>query len=154
MKPGVFSQVYLHFVFSPKGREACLRDEIQEEVFRYISRTLSNKKQKPLKINGMADHIHILVGLNTIVHLPDLVRDIKRSSSLYINERKLVPKKFQWQEGYGVFSYGRSQIPMISNYIANQKHHHRKRNFRNEYIEFLERFEISYDPQYLFEFYD
>ena len=114
MKPGVYSQIYIHLVFSPRGREACIREEIQKEVYSYISRTITNKQHKSLNVNGMPDHIHILVGLNPAVSISDLVRDIKRSSSLYINSQKLTAKKFQWQEGYGVFSYSRSQLPMIS----------------------------------------
>ena len=103
MKPAVYSQVYVHLVFSPRGRDACIREEVQKEVYSYISKIITNKNHKSLNINGMSDHIHILVGLNPTVSISDLVKDIKRSSSLYINVRKLVPKKFQWQEGYGVF---------------------------------------------------
>ena len=154
MKPGVFSQVYLHLVFSPKGRAACIREEIQDEVFRYISKTITNKNHKSLNVNGMPDHVHILVGLDTTVSVSDLVRDIKRSSSLFINERKLIGKRFQWQEGYGVFSYSRSQIPIISNYIDNQKHHHQKRGFKDEYLELLQKFEIPFEEKFLFSFYE
>jgi len=92
--------------------------------------------------------------LNPSVSISDLVRDIKRSSSLYINERKLIGTRFQWQEGYGVFSYSRSQLPAISNYIENQKNHHEKRTFKEEYLEFLEKFEVTYDEQFLFQFYE
>jgi putative transposase len=154
MKPAVYSQVYVHLVFSPRGRDACIREEIQNEVYSYISRTITNKKHKSLYVNGMPDHIHILVALNPSVSISDLVRDIKRSSSLYINEQKLVPKKFQWQEGYGVFSYSRSHLPIISNYIENQKTHHRKRTFKEEYLEFLEKYGIPYEEQFLFQFYE
>jgi putative transposase len=103
MKPQVYSKLYIHLVFSPKGRNSCIREEIQKEVYSYISKTITNKKHKSLNVNGMPDHIHILVGLNPSVSISDLVRDIKRSSSLYINERKLIGTRFQWQEGYGVF---------------------------------------------------
>jgi putative transposase len=154
MKPAVYSQVYIHLVFSPKGREACIHEEIQEEVYSYISRTITNKSHKSININGMPDHIHILVGLNTSVSISDLVRDIKRSSSLYINEKKLVLKRFHWQEGYGAFSYSRSQLPVIYRYIENQKVHHKKRTFKDEYLEFLERYEIAFDQRFLFDFYD
>jgi len=154
MKPGVYSQVYLHFVFSPRGREAPLREEIQEELYSYISKIITNKNHKSININGMPDHIHILIGFNQTTTISDLVRDIKRSSSLYINENKLVGSKFQWQEGYGVFSYSRSQLGKIYDYIENQKIHHRKKNFQLEYREFLKKFDVPYDPRYLFEFYD
>jgi putative transposase len=154
MKPAVYSQVYIHLVFSPRGRDACIREEIQEEVYSYIGKTITNKKHKSLYVNGMSDHIHILVGLNPSVSISDLVRDIKRSSSIYINEHKLVSKKFQWQEGYGVFSYSRSHLPVISNYIENQKTHHQKRTFKEEYLEFLEKYGIPFEEQFLFQFYE
>jgi REP element-mobilizing transposase RayT len=154
MKPAVYSQVYVHLVFSPRGRDACIPEEIQKEVYSYISKIITNKNHKSLNINGMSDHIHILAGLNPSVSISDLVRDIKRSSSLYINVRKLVPKKFQWQEGYGVFSYSRSHLPIISNYIENQKTHHQKRTFKEEYLEFLEKYEVPYEEQFLFQFYE
>ena len=154
MKPAVFSQVYIHLVFSPRGRKACLREEIQEEIYSYISKIITNKNHKSININGMPDHIHILVGFNQTTAISDLVRDIKRSSSLYINENKLVGSKFQWQEGYGVFSYSRSHLEKIYRYIENQKTHHRKKNFKDEYREFLKKFDVPYDPRYLFEFYD
>ena len=154
MKPAVYSQIYIHLVFSPRGRDACIREEIQKEVYIYISRIITNKNHKSLNINGMPDHIHILVGLNPSVSISDLVRDIKRSSSRYINEQKLVGKKFQWQEGYGVFSYSRSQLPIISNYIENQKIHHQKRTFKEEYLEFLDKYEVPFDEQFLFQFYE
>jgi putative transposase len=154
MKPGIYSQMYVHMVFSPKGRNACIREEIQEEVFSYISKTITNKNHKSLNVNGMSDHVHILVGLNPTVSVSDLVRDVKRSSSLYINERKLVAGKFQWQEGYGVFSYSRSHLSMIYEYIENQKEHHRGRNFKEEYLEFLRKFEIPFEEKFLFRFYN
>ena len=102
----------------------------------------------------MPDHIHILVGLNPASSISDLVRDVKRSSALYINEQKLRSHKFQWQEGYGVFSYSRSQLPGIYRYIENQKAHHARKTFRKEYLEFLEKYEIEFDRRYLFDFYD
>jgi REP element-mobilizing transposase RayT len=154
MKPSVYSQVYLHLVFSPRGREASLRNEIQKEIYSYISKIIANKNHKSININGMPDHIHILVGFNQTTTISDLVRDIKRSSSLYINENKMIGTKFQWQEGYGVFSYSRSHLDRIYNYIENQKIHHQKKNFKDEYLGFLKKFEVPYDQRYLFEFYD
>jgi len=153
MKPAVYSQVYIHLVFSPKRREGCIYEEIQEEVFRYISRIITNKHHKSIAVSGMPDHIHILVGLNTSVSISDLVREIKRSSSLYINKKKLINIKFQWQEGYGAFSYSRSQLPIVFNYINNQKVHHKSKTFREEYIGCLEKYEVPFDEKYLFEFY-
>jgi len=153
MKAAVYSQVYIHMVFSPKGRECCIYEEIQEEVYSYISRIVTNKNHKSIAVNGMPDHIHILAGLNTSISISDLVRDIKRSSTLYINNQKLINKKFQWQEGYGAFSYSRSQLPNIYNYINNQKIHHRSKTFKEEYLECLMKYEVTFNEQYLFEFY-
>ena len=154
MKPGLYSQVYIQLVFSPTGRSSCIREEIQKEVYSYISKTITNKNHKSINVNGMPDHIHILVGLNPASSISDLVRDVKRSSALYINEQKLISHKFQWQEGYGVFSYSRSQLPRIYRYIENQKAHHARKTFRKEYLEFLEKYEIEFDRRYLFDFYD
>ncbi len=99
----------------------------------------------------MGDHIHCFIGLKPSIAISDLVRDIKNNSSKFVNERKFIKTKFQWQEGYGVFSYANSQIESVFNYILNQEEHHRKRNFKEEYIEFLNKFQIDYKPEYLFE---
>ena len=154
MKPKTYTQIYIHFVFSPKGRECSLEESIQQQVFGFIGQTINNKNHKTYIVNGMEDHIHILLGLNPNMSISDLVRDIKRSSSLYINSKKLTRKKFAWQDGYGAFSYGKSQTHKIYNYIENQKNHHKRISFKNEYIAFLERFGIQFDDNYLFEFYD
>jgi putative transposase len=154
MKPAVYSQIYIHLVISPRGSEACIREEIQKEIYGYISKIITNKNHKSLNINGMPDHIHILAGLNPLVSVSELVRDIKRSSALYINEQKLIKGKFQWQEGYGVFSYSRSHLSVICDFIENQKHHHNKRTFRDEYLEFLDKFEVPFEEKYLFQFYE
>jgi len=154
MKPNIYSQLYIQVVFSPKYREGLLAEEIQEEVFSYISGTVTNKGCKSIIINGMPDHIHILLGLDPRLSLNDLITHIKRSSSIFINERKLTGKKFAWQEGFGAFSYSRSQVEKVYNYILNQKIHHAKSSFREEYLEFLKKYAIDYDDRYLFEFFD
>jgi putative transposase len=154
MKPAVYSQVYIQLVFSPYRRASLIIPEIQVEIYSYISGIITNKHHKSININGMPDHIHILVGLNPSSSISDLVRDIKRSSSLYINEKHLIRSKFQWQEGFGVFSYSRSQLPDVYRYIENQKNHHREGTFRDEYLDLLKSFEIPFDNRYLFEFYD
>ena len=154
MKPGVFTQLYVHLVFSPKYRDRLLRKEIRPEIFRYISGIITHRKHKSIIINGMSDHIHILVGLNPNDKISDLVGTIKRSSSIFINSRGWFRGKFQWQDGYGAFSYGKSQLNRIYNYIKNQESHHKKHNFREEYTELLKRFGIKYSEKYLFEFFD
>lgn len=154
MKPGTFTQIYVQLVFSPKGRECLIRREIKAVLYKYINSTIQKLGHKVLNINGMPDHIHILIGLNPKQSISDLVRDVKRSSSLFINEKKWFPGKFQWQEGYGGFSYGKSQLKDVHDYINNQEFHHKKRSFREEYISFLEKFEIEYDKRFLFDFFD
>jgi putative transposase len=154
MKSETFTQIYIHLVFSPKGRQALLTDDIQPRVYGYIGETLNNKKHKTYVVNGMPDHIHILFGLNPAISISDVVRDLKRSSSLFINENNLTIGQFSWQDGYGAFSYGKSQVHNVFNYIQRQKDHHMCKPFRAEYKELLDRFEIPFSGRQLFEFYD
>ncbi|MCL4512351.1 MAG: IS200/IS605 family transposase [Bacteroidetes bacterium] len=154
MKPGVFTQIYIHLVFSPKYRERLLLKEIRSEVFSYISGIITNRKHKSIIINGMSDHAHILYGANPDDKISDLVGCIKRESSNFINSKNWFRGKFYWQDGYGAFSHGRSQLNDIYNYIAKQELHHKKRTFREEYTEFLKKFEVECDEKYLFEFFD
>lgn len=154
MKPGVFTQLYVHVVFSPKYRERLLAKEIRGEIFSYMSGILTNRGHKSIIINGMADHAHILFGENPNDKLSDLVGCIKRESSVFINGKGWFRGSFHWQDGYGAFSYGRSQLDTVYKYIANQEEHHRIRTFREEYTELLNAFAIKYDDKYLFEFFD
>lgn len=154
MKPGVFTQMYTHLVFAVKYRERLLSKEIQKEVFSYIGGIIKNRKHKPLIINGMPDHVHILIGLNPDDKISDLVGAIKKNSSLFINKRNFFRGRFHWQDGYGAFSYGRSQLDSIYRYIANQETHHKNRTFRDEYTSLLKKFQIQYNEKYLFEFFD
>ena len=153
MKPGVFSQLYIQLVFSPKNNEALLRKEFREQLWPYLSKTISNLENKSIIVNGMADHVHIFLGLNPKVAISDLVRDLKRSSSLWINEQKWFPGTFAWQDGYGAFSYGRSQLDDVYKYILNQEEHHKKRNFKEEYTTLLRLFGVEFEEQYLFDFF-
>ncbi len=154
MKPGVFTQIYIQLIFAVKNREALLINEYRKEVFSYMSGIASNIKHKSIIINGMPDHIHIFIGLNPSVSISDTVYELKRSSSLFINNKKWFRGKFSWQEGYGAFSYSKSQIENVYEYILNQEKHHTKTTFREEYIDFLNKFEIDYDKRFLFEFFD
>lgn len=154
MKPSVFTQLYIQLVFSPKYHERLLKKEIQPEVFSYISGIITNRKHKSIIINGMSDHIHILIGLNPNDKISDLVGTIKESSSTFINENGWFRGKFHWQDGYGAFSYGKSQLNNVYNYIKNQEIHHKQSTFREEYIELLKRFDIEYDKKYLFDFFE
>lgn len=148
---GTFSQIYIQYVFAVKGRENLLQKPWRDEVFKYIAGIVNGKNQKPIIVNGVADHVHVFVGLKPSMNISDLVRDIKNNSSNFINEKKFVRGKFSWQEGYGVFSYGHSQINDVYQYIANQEAHHQKKTFREEYIEFLQKFEVEYNEKHLFD---
>jgi len=149
--PGTFSQIYLQVVFAVKGRENLINKSWKDELHKYIAGIITAKKQKSIIVNGMPDHIHAFIGLRPSMLISDLVRDIKSSSTNFINERKLVRGKFSWQEGYGVFSYSHSQIATVYNYILNQEEHHKKKTFREEYIGFLKKFDVPFEEKYLFE---
>lgn len=154
MKPGVFTQIYIHLVFAVKYRERVLKENHCSQLFKYLSGIVTNKEHKSIIINGMQDHIHILIGLNPKESISTLIGDLKRSSSIFINENKWFPGKFAWQAGYGAFSYSRSQLNNLYQYILNQPIHHKKQTFREEYISLLKRFKIEYDEKYIFEFFE
>lgn len=148
---GTFSQIYLQYVFAVKGRANLLQKPWRDKVFKYISGVIKTKHQKPIIVNGVADHVHVFVGLSPSMKISDLVRDIKNSSSKFINEQQFLKTKFSWQEGYGVFSYAHSQIDAVYQYIAKQEEHHKKQTFREEYLEFLHKFQIQHNENYLFQ---
>jgi len=149
-----YSQIYIHIVFAVKGRQNLIRAEIREELHKYITGIITNRDQKLLSLFCMLDHTHLLIGLKPSISISDLVRDIKAGSSKFINDKKLIKGKFSWQEGFGVFSYSRSQIDTVIKYIQNQEKHHHKKSFKEEYIDFLEKFAVEYDERYLFEWID
>lgn len=151
---GSFSQIYIQIVFAVKGRQSMIRESWEQELYKYISGIITNKGQKPLAINGMPDHIHILIGMKPSCCLSDLIREIKKSSNEFINEKKFVQGRFYWQEGYGAFSYGHSALDNVIAYVKNQKLHHRKKTFREEYEEFLNKYQIQYQDEYLFDWID
>jgi len=152
--PGTFSQIYIQIVFAVKGRENLISRVWEDELHKYIAGIIKGKEQKPIIVNGMPDHIHVFVGLRPSMAISDLVRDVKNNSTNFINDKRLVKGKFSWQEGYGAFSYAHSQIESVYNYILQQKEHHKKKTFNEEYVEFLKKFNVGYEPKYLFEFYD
>ena len=149
-----FSQIYIQYVFAVKGRENLLQKPWRDEVFKYMAGITKGKNQKPIIVNGVTDHVHVFIGLKPTMNISDLVRDIKNNSSNFINEQKFIKGKFAWQEGYGAFSYAHSQIDNVYQYIANQEEHHKKKTFKEEYIDFLKKFEIEYNEKYLFEWLD
>ena len=147
-----FSQIYIQTVFAVSGRLSLITQDFREELHKYITGIVRKKDQKLIAINGMSDHIHILIGLRPAMALAELVRDIKSDSSEWVNKKKLARGKFGWQEGYGAFSYGHSQLDVIIRYIQNQEKHHRRRSFKDEYLTLLRKFEIEFKEKYVFEF--
>ena len=152
MKPGTFTQIYIQLVFSPKHRDRLLLEYLRPRIFEYLSGITTNLGHKSIIINGVLDHVHLFLGLNPKISVSETVKELKRSSSIFINEQRLFSGKFEWQEGYGGFSYGRSQIENVYEYIKNQEKHHQKRTFKEEYLDFLKKYEIEFEEQYLFEF--
>ena len=149
-----FSQIYIQTVFAVSGRLTLITQDFKEELHKYISGIVRKQNQKLIRINGMSDHLHILIGLKPSKALSDLVRDIKADSSDWVNRQKLSRGKFSWQEGFGAFSYGHSQLNTIIRYIENQEQHHQRRTFKKEYLTLLRKFEIEFKEEYVFEFYD
>lgn len=148
---GTFSQIYIQIIFAVKGRENLIAQTWKDELHKYIAGIIKGKSQKPIIVNGMPDHIHAFVGLKPSMAISDLVRDIKNNSTNFINDKKFLRGKFSWQEGYGAFSYSHSQIENVYNYILNQEEHHKKKTFREEYLEFLKKYEVEFSDKYLFD---
>lgn len=154
--PNAYSQISIHAVFAVKYRENLITSTWRDNLHRYVSGIISNahKEAKPLAVGGWKDHIHVFFALPVTIALSDFIQLIKANSSKWINEQGFVKEKFQWQKGYGAFSYARSQRDIVIRYIMNQEKHHQKQTFQKEYIEMLEKFEVDYDEKYLFEFYE
>ncbi|MCH6234280.1 IS200/IS605 family transposase [Cognataquiflexum rubidum] len=149
--PGTFSQLYIHVVFAVRGRKSLILSNWEDELYKYVTGIIQNKDQKLLAINGMPDHIHILIGMKPNCCLSDLVREVKKSSNNFIKERKFTRQKFEWQDGYGAFSHGQRSLDNVIQYIMNQKERHKTQTFRDEYVAFLKKFQIEYKEEYLFE---
>jgi REP element-mobilizing transposase RayT len=145
-----YTQIYIHIVFAVEGRQSLLTAEHNDELQKYITGIVTAQRHKLITINNMPDHMHMLVGLRPDSSLSDLVRDIKAGSSKFINEQHWVVGRFSWQEGFGAFSYSRSQLGPVIRYIQNQQQHHTRRSFREEYVEMLEKFGVEYDERYIF----
>ena len=149
--PNTYSQIYIQIVFSVQGRQNLITKQHREELHKYMTGIVQNHEQKMLSIFCMPDHTHLLVGLKPSMAISDLVRDLKAGSSNFINDSHWMEGKFNWQEGFGAFSYSRSQIDRVIQYIVSQEEHHKKNTFREEYLDFLKKFEIDYDEKYLFD---
>ncbi len=154
MKPGAFTQIYIQLVFSPLHRDKLLNQSIRPAIIKYISGIVTQLGHKSIIVNGMSDHVHLFIGLNPNLSVSETVKEIKRASSMFINDQHFFSGKFQWQSGYGGFSYSQSHIEKVYNYILNQERHHAKKTFREEYLDFLKKYDIEFENQYLFEFFD
>ena len=145
-----YSQLYNHYVFTVQNRDSLIHESWRVQLYKYMNGIIEQQGHKPFAINGMADHVHVLVSMNPKQAPSELIYFLKRSSTLWINQNKFVKGKFSWQQGFGVFSYGKSQLSTIVKYIENQKQHHTKKTFLGEYIHFLNAYEIEFDPRYIF----
>lgn len=145
-----YTQIHIQFVFAPKFCASLIHPDWENDLYKYITGINQNHNHKMLCINGMPDHVHMLAGFRTTQSIADFMQDVKAYSSGWINENKFTKQKFEWQSGYGAFSYSKSHVPNVINYIKNQKEHHRKQTFLEEYKMFLEKFEVEYDEQYIF----
>lgn len=145
-----YTQIYIQIVFAVEGRQCLIRPDRKEELQKYISGIVSRHGQKLLAISCMPDHTHILIGMKPNIALSDLVGDIKTGSTNHINENKWIAGRFSWQEGFGAFSYSHSQLDDVIDYIHNQEKHHERKTFREEYLSFLEKFNVPHDERYIF----
>jgi REP element-mobilizing transposase RayT len=146
-----YSQIYIQIIFAVRGRQNLIQEQHRDELHKFITGIVRNRDQKLLAIFVMPDHTHLLVGIKPILAISDLVRDVKAGSSKFINDNNLVNGKFNWQEGFGAFSYSKSQIDHVIKYILNQKEHHKRQTFKAEYLEFLRKFEVEFNEKYLFD---
>ncbi len=144
-----YTQIHIQAVFVVQNRESLIHEKWETDLYRYISGIVKNQGHKLLQINGMPDHIHILLGMRPIQSLSDLMKKIKGDSSKWINQSKIDHGRFSWQEGYGAFSYAKSQVPNVIRYIKDQKLHHQKKTFKEEYLTLLNEFDIDYDERYI-----
>lgn len=145
-----YSKLQIHIVFAVKYRSALIHQSWEEELYKYICGIIQNKGHKLLAINGMPDHIHIFIGLRPTEALSSLVREIKKASTQFINDKGFLKHKFQWQEGYGAFSYAESEVNTVVKYIRNQKQQHATKQFNQEFLEMLLDFDIEYKMEHLF----
>jgi REP element-mobilizing transposase RayT len=145
-----YTQIHLHIIFAVQNRLSLIQDSWADRLYQYITGIVQTNNHKMIIVNGMPDHLHIVIGMRPSQSLSDLMQDIKASSSKWINDNKLVKGKFQWQESYGAFSYSKSSLPKLIEYVKNQKIHHQKKTFLQEYKEFLDLFEVEYDERYIF----
>lgn len=146
-----YHQIYLQTVFAVKYRNAVISKDWKSKLFGVIGNLINETNCKTIIVNGVQDHVHCFSGLKPVVSVSELMKTVKAKSSKYINDHKLTAERFEWQEGYGVFSYSQSQVDTVYQYIQNQEVHHKKKTFREEYLGFLKKFKVEYDDQYIFQ---
>ena len=146
-----YTQIYIQIIFAVEGRQSLIAPEHNDELQKYITGIVSAQRHKLITINNVEDHLHLLIGLRPDAALSELIRDAKANSSRFVNEKRWVRGRFSWQEGFGAFSYSRSQLGAVIRYIQNQQAHHARKSFREEYTKLLEKFGIAYDRRYIFE---
>ena len=144
-----YTKIYLHIVFAVQNRISLIQPEWKDELYKYITGIVKNNEHKLIAINGMSDHLHIAIGYKPHQLIPDLLQDIKGDSSKWINKKKFIRGKFNWQAGYGAFSFSHSHLDAVIKYINNQEKHHKKMAFREEYIELLKKYDVEYDEKYV-----
>jgi putative transposase len=145
-----YTQIHIHFVFAPKFRNALIATDWEDELYKYITGIVRNHDHKMIAINGLPDHIHFLAGVRPNQSISELIQNVKGDSSVWINDKKFTRHHFEWQAGYGAFSYSKSQLPKLIEYIMNQKEHHKKRTFLEEYKGFLKAFDVSFEEGFIF----
>ena len=152
--PNTYTQMYIQYVFSVQGRNSFIKESFRDEIEKIMCGIITNHKCKPLAIYSNPDHTHIFVGMHPTIAPSKLMEQVKSGSSKWLNDKKIISGKFSWQDGFGAFTYSKSQIDQVVKYVLNQPEHHKKHSFRDEYLLLLEKFDIKYDPKYLFEWYD
>jgi REP element-mobilizing transposase RayT len=146
-----YTQIYIHLIFAVQNRNALIHPEWEDQLYKYITGIVQNKGHKMLAINGTQDHIHLYIGMKLDCSVSEIVREIKKSSNAFIKDKQFTRFPFRWQAGFGAFSYADSQLDSVIKYIVNQKEHHRKKTFKEEYLDVLNKFHVDYDPKYLFD---
>jgi REP element-mobilizing transposase RayT len=151
--PNTYSQIYLQFVFAVKFRKCLIPKEHKEELHKYITGLVKNRDAEMLAVHCMPDHVHLFVAFKPTVLIANFIKEVNVEATEFINTKRWMAKRFRWQNGYGVFSYGRREVQMVIDYVHNQEEHHRTKSFKREYIDMLKEFEISFDEKYVFEFF-
>lgn len=146
-----YHQIYIQAVFAVKYRDAVIDKACRPDLFGVIGNLINETGCKTIIVNGMDDHVHCLAGLKPVVAISELIKTVKAKSSKYVNDHQITKCKFEWQDGYGAFSYSQSQLDSVYQYIACQEQHHKQQTFRDEYLEFLKKFKVAYDEKYIFE---